>query len=394
MDKVGNQNFVKETNKKLIIDLLKKTGPLARADIKKFVNLSSPSISTNVERLLEDKILIENGRSESMGGRKIKFYDVNYNLGYILGIDLSQDEILLGVSNLKPEIIGTKFISIHKKYDKNIENIFKEAKNLLNENSISLDDVVSVVVSSPGVYRENGKLDYVHNEDWFYGTAIFEDLKKAFEKDVLVENDVNLAVIAENRAGTGNSFSFMSYIKIDRGVGAGFILENRLLKGKDGVAGEIGFSILRDRSGNKTTLESLFELSNIYAGIISDIKNGVNTNISNLVSGKLENINIDIVGKAAFMGDEYAKGKIKDLAGVLAQSVSHIICVLGLEVVIIGGKVKSLGKIFLDELRESLKPEIPFDTTITFSNLNDEVGILGGFYLATDKFFDEFYKNI
>ena len=338
MDKVGNQNFVKETNKKLIIDLLKKTGPLARADIKKFVNLSSPSISTNVERLLEDKILIENGRSESMGGRKIKFYDVNYNLGYILGIDLSQDEILLGVSNLKPEIIGTKFISIHKKYDKNIENIFKEAKNLLNENSISLDDVVSVVVSSPGVYRENGKLDYVHSEDWFYGTAIFEDLKKAFEKDVLVENDVNLAVIAENRAGTGNSFSFMSYIKIDRGVGAGFILENRLLKGKDGVAGEIGFSILRDRSGNKTTLESLFELSNIYAGIISDIKNGVNTNISNLVSGKLENINIDIVGKAAFMGDEYAKGKIKDLAGVLAQSVSHIICVLGLEVVIIGEK--------------------------------------------------------
>lgn len=394
MEKVGNQNFVKETNKKLIIDLLKRTGPLSRADIKKFVNLSSPSISTNVERLLEDRMLIENGRSESMGGRKIKFYDVNYNFGYVIGIDLSQEELLVGISNLKPEIIVTKTFPVQKKYDKNIETIEKEIRKLLEEKNISLDDIVSVVISTPGVYRENGRLDYVNKEDWFYNKPVFEDIKKLFNKNILIENDVNLAVIAENRSGAGNSFSFMSYIKIDKGLGGGFILENKLLKGKDGIAGEIGFSILKDKNGNKVTLETVFQLDNICQDIAKDIENGVNTNISSLVSGKTENITIDILGKAAVMGDEYSKAKIKELGAILAQSISLIICILGLEIVIIGGKIKTLGKLFLDELRESLKPELPFDSTITYSNLNDEIGILGGFYLATDKFFDEFYKNI
>lgn len=394
MEKVGNQNFVKETNKKIIIDLLKGTGPLSRADIKKFVNLSSPSISTNVERLLEDRILIESGKSESMGGRKIKFYDINYDLGYVLGIDLSQDEILLGISNLKPQIIATKSISVHKKYEKNIANIVREAKNLFEEYKILFDAVVSVVVSSPGVYKDNNKLDYVDSNDWFYNTNVFEDLKNSFEKPLLVENDVNLAVIAENRAGSGNSFSYMSYIKVDKGVGAGFILENRVLKGKDGVGGEIGFSLVMDKSNNKTTLESYFELRNIHSSVIKDISEGATSSITHLVSGKLENINIDILGKAALMGDEYAKLKIKELASIMSISVSHIICILGLEIVVLGGKIKALGKLFLDELRDNLKSEIPFDTTIAYSNLNEEVGILGGFYLATDKFFDEFYKNI
>lgn len=395
MKKAGNQTFVKETNKKLIVDLLKKTGPLSRADIRKFINLSAPTISTNVSRLMEENLLRKSGRASSMGGRTTNFYDVNYDFGYILSIDLSQKETLIGLSNLRPEMIAMKKFDLKsKKYKTCLEELFFQIETMTREHNIDLDRIVTISVSSPGVLKENGKLDYVDDEDWFYKKPVFDDIKEKYNKKVIVENDVNLAVLAESKSGTGNSFSYMGYLKIDKGLGAGFMLEDKILRGKDGIAGEMGVSLLKNNSGQKVTLESIFELDEICEDLKKVIENGQNSKIKELVSGNLDNITIDIIGKAAIMGDKLALKKLRFLAEHLASSISHIFSILGLEVLIIGGHIKFLGKPFLDEIREYLKPELPFDITIAYSSLNEEVALMGSFYLGKKYFFDNFYKNI
>ncbi len=395
MKKVGNQTFVKETNKKLIVDLLKKTGPISRADIRKFVNLSAPTISTNVERLLKDGLLQKSGRGSSMGGRTANFYDVNYNFGYILSIDLSQSNTFISISNLKPETIDIIDVKLNgKKYDKAYKILMDTIKNLLKKNHLNMEQITVITIATPGVLRENGQVDYVNDEDWFYEKPLFKDLEKDLRRTILVENDVNAAILAENKSGIGDSFSYMGYIRIDKGLGAGFMLEEKILRGKDGIAGEMGVSILIDKNGNKRTLEEIFELEGICEKIAIDIENGQETKIKNLVSGKLENISIEILGKAANVGDEYAIEKIKELAMYMAVSVSHVFSILGLEVLVIGGRIKSLGKIFLDEIRESLKSHVPFDITIAYSTLNEEVCLVGASYLGTEYFFENFYKNI
>lgn len=395
MKKVGNQTFVKETNKKLIVDLLKKTGPISRADIRKFVKLSAPTISTNVERLLKDGLLQKSGRGSSMGGRTANFYDVNYNYGYIISIDLSQSNTFISISNLKPETIDMIDIRLNgKKYEKAYKLLLDTINNLLKKNHLTMEQISVIAIATPGVLKENGKLDYVDDEDWFFEKPLFKDLERDLEKKILVENDVNAAILAENKNGIGDSFSYMGYIRIDKGLGAGFMLEEKILRGKDGIAGEMGVSILLDKNGQKKTLEDIFELEDICEGIAKDIESGQETMIKSLVSNKLENITIEILGKAASVGDEYAIEKIKELAMYLAISVSHVFSILGLEVLVIGGRIKSLGKLFLDEVRESLKSYIPFDITITYSTLNEEVCLVGASYLGTEYFFENFYKNI
>ncbi|BDU51593.1 ROK family transcriptional regulator [Haliovirga abyssi] len=391
---VGNQNYVKERNKKLIIELLRTNGPLSRADIKKFINLSAPSISTNVERLVDENLLIKAGKSSSMGGRKVTFYDVNYNYGYIVVIDLSLDEIYIGISNLKSEMIDKLKIRVtSKKYENVLGELIQSIENMLLNNKISEDDIVNVSISTPGVLKENNELEYVDKKEWFYKKPLFKDLEEKFNKKIIIENDVNLDVIAEYEKGLGNSFSYLTYIKIDKGLGAGIILNNNLLKGKSGEVGEIGFSIIRNGNGELISLEDELNIEKIYSDIKKDLENGENTIIRELVSGNSDKINLDILGKAASLGDEYSNKKIKYLAEELGIFISNIVSILGIEVIIIGGLIKVLGKIFLDEIRLFIKNYIPFDTLVTYSGFDDEIGLIGASENGIKLFFEDFFRS-
>ncbi|MBZ4682802.1 MAG: hypothetical protein PWP46_228 [Fusobacteriaceae bacterium] len=394
MQKVGNQAYAKQRNKKLIVDILRKEGPLSRADIKKFINLSSPSISTNVERLLNDNILVTFGRASSMGGRKTTFYNVNYNYGYIIGIDLSLDYIYIGISDLNGKILINKRIEvISKKYKTNFENLINNIYSLLDENGISSEKILYICISSPGVLKENGELKYVDSKDWFYESTLFNDLENLFDKKVFVENDVNLAVFAEFKRGVGKSFSYLSYIKIDKGLGAGIIFDGQILKGKNGEVGEVGFSLLRNKSGNIISLEEELNLERIYNEIREEIKSGQNTIIKELVNGHLENIDIDIIAKAITLNDEYTKNKVKYFAEELGIFISNIMSILSLESIIIGGSIKKLGKYFLDEVRKFVSENLPFEVTLLYSNFDDETGLIGAFEMGIDYFFYNLFKE-
>ena len=113
MLKAGNQTLVKINNQNAIIKFIIKNGPISRAELAKRLKISKPTVSTNVEGLLEKNILLEVGRGETHIGKKPILLDFNKNYKYVLACDLSRNNSKIAVSNLQGEIVAEDKIVIY-----------------------------------------------------------------------------------------------------------------------------------------------------------------------------------------------------------------------------------------------------------------------------------------
>ena len=109
---LGNQRLVRITNQKLIIDAIRENGLISRAELSKLLKLSLPSVSSNIDRLIKQGLLVEVGEGDSSGGRKPIMLEFNNNYGNIIGIDMAGMEVKVAVSNLKPEILAKMTFAI------------------------------------------------------------------------------------------------------------------------------------------------------------------------------------------------------------------------------------------------------------------------------------------
>jgi len=118
-----------------------------------------------------------------------------------------------------------------------------------------------VGVGIPGTLsRVSGRVKNA-NSTWLIGQSLKEDLERALERPVRVENDANACAVAEVAWGAGAGASDVVYLKLSRGIGAGLVLDDRLYGGAAGTAGEIGHTTRSGdgelcRCGNRGCLET------------------------------------------------------------------------------------------------------------------------------------------
>jgi DNA-binding transcriptional ArsR family regulator len=105
MNTAGNQEMIRITNQTLILDLIREKGLISRADIAKLLNLSPPSTSGNISRLLEMNMIREVGEGISCGGRKPILIELNKEYGYIVAVDMSCGDIRISLGNICAEVI-------------------------------------------------------------------------------------------------------------------------------------------------------------------------------------------------------------------------------------------------------------------------------------------------
>lgn len=122
---------------------------------------------------------------------------------------------------------------------------------------------VPVGLCAPGPFDyEAGVISFSPNIADLAGKPLVADLQTALEAEVLLENDANAAAYAEHRLGAARGSSSSVFITVSTGIGAGIIIGNRIVRGANGLAGEIGhMSILPGAAigtdGHAGTLETL-----------------------------------------------------------------------------------------------------------------------------------------
>ncbi len=311
---------------------------------------------------------------------------------YYLGVDLGGTNIAVGIVNENGEIVAKKSTkTLHERgYEAITEDMAKLYRELILENKISEDDVVSAGIGAPGsIDKEKGRVIYANNLG-FFDIHLADELKKHINKPVFVDNDANCAAWAEFMAGSAKGASVAVVITLGTGVGSGVIIDGKLQGGFNFCGGELGHMVI-DANGPLCTCgrKGCFEVFSSATGLINMTKEFAEKNKDSKMweytkDGKFN-------GRTAFLaakdGDETAQAVVDNYIKYLAVGIANIINIFQPEIFVIGGGVSNEGDNLINPLKEKVFSQTYTDPSvvpmcdIVKAKLGNDAGIIGAAFL-------------
>jgi glucokinase len=212
-------------------------------------------------------------------------------------------------------------------------------------------------------------------------------LADRFHVPVAVGNDANMAALAEWRYGAGIGHHNLIYLTVSTGIGGGVIVDDHLLLGQRGLAGEMGHVTVSPDGpvcgcGHCGHLESFSSGTGLARYFNEQVALGRETSIPNETPPTSKEIS-----KAAETGDLLARETMARAGFYLGIGLANYLHIFNPSIVILGGGVSRSGPAFYAPLRKSLKehllrPEFAETLVLTTAALGDDVGLLGTLALA------------
>ncbi len=251
-------------------------------------------------------------------------------------------------------------------------------------------DAGSVVgVAAAGNVDLYGVMRYAPNIAW-RDFPLRERLEAATGRAVRVENDANAAAWAEYRLGAAREASSMVMLTLGTGVGGGVVLEGGLVRGWQGLGGELGHLVLSEGGppcacGNHGDLESLASGTAIARAAQEAIDAGAAPASSPLAG--LAAVDGEDVTAAALAGDAFARGILSRTGFWLGRGIGSLVNALDPEIVVVGGGAMAAGELLLDAARASAEETLTGRGHRTMpavvpAALGNAAGIVGAALLA------------
>lgn len=229
-------------------------------------------------------------------------------------------------------------------------------------------------------------LDTPNIKEW-HNFPLVPDLATRFKVPVFLDNDANLAGLAEWKYGAGQGHHHVLYMTISTGIGGGVIINDRLLQGYHGLAAEVGhMTILPDGPicgcGQAGHLEALASGPAIARYVLGKLKAGVKSSLK-----PEPGLSARQVAEAAGRGDPLAKSAFDRAGHYLGLAVANLLHIFDPSIVIFGGGVSKAGALLFDPFDASLKKHVLNaryldGLVITKAALGDDAGLLGALGLA------------
>ncbi|MFF4103851.1 ROK family protein [Streptomyces sp. NPDC001903] len=221
-------------NDRLALRLLQEEGPLTATQLKAMTGLSRPSVADLVERLTEAGLIEVVGESgEQRRGPNARVYGIVARRAYLAALDVRTDSATAVVADLLGRPLAQAALPV---------DAVDEAVDVLEAlgRQAGADGLHTVVVGAPGLVAPSGDLrSTVGLPAWH--RDLVEALQRRLPAAVAVENETNLAALAEQRVGAARDLDSFVLLWLGAGVGAAVVLDGRLRRGASGGAGEIGF---------------------------------------------------------------------------------------------------------------------------------------------------------
>lgn len=292
---------------------------------------------------------------------------------YALGIDIGGTNTRVALVDEQYNILNR--IQFSTDAD-NPENTLEKIKETIIK--FGNYDIVGIGMSCPGpLDLIHGKVlmtPNLHEKWWHY--PIVAKLTEVTGLKTYLENDANLACLAEACVGQGKDYRYVSFMTISTGVGAGFCIDKEIYQGAHGFGHEIANMLLWKNGPSH---------GSIVPGGIEAICSG--TAIEN--RARKEGLEVNHAGDVytlAQNGNAIAAQIIDDAKEYLANGISIIYGLLDPEIVILGGSVALKIPNFVEDVAERVKYKV-FDVVkpyvkIVKTNLSEDSGLLGAASLA------------
>lgn len=312
---------------------------------------------------------------------------------YYIGIDLGGTNIKAGVVDEEFKIIAkaTCKTNLPRPAEDICRDMAEVAKQAVEEAGLTLDDIESVGIGTPGTANSaEGIIEYSNNLG-FKDFHVVELMKTFIDKPCYVENDANAAAYGEFVAGAAKGANDAVCITLGTGVGGGIIIDKKIYSGFNFAGAEIGHTVV-DPNGPMCTCgrKGCFEVFSSATGLIRMTKEAMEadpSSVMNEMSEKMGKVSARTAFNAMREGDKAGKAVVDKYIKYLALGITNTINIFQPDILCIGGGVCNEGDPLLLPLKELVAKEVytknsKKNTEVVIAKLGNDAGIIGAAFLG------------
>jgi predicted NBD/HSP70 family sugar kinase len=355
--------------------------PFTRAELIQATGLSAPTVGSLVSHLIRRGLVTDLGPGPSRGGRRPSFMEFNARYGFVAGIALGPSRTQLAVADLRGERLAHLVMPTPSELDPPalLSRIATATRGLMREAGLPPDRLLAIGAGAPGVadFERGMVVALAPNLKGWSNVPMGAILRAALGAPVVVDNDVNLAVLGERWRGAARGHDTCAFILVGTGIGAGIVLEGVLHRGHRFMAGEIALMCMGpqyvDRDfGPRGCLETLAGLRALAMRWPRHSGDDPERWVAELFH-------------AAQGGDRRAQKAIEEVATLIGIAAANLSLVLDPSLIVLGGAVPSQGALFVRQVQRTVDRIVPGPTEIVVSALGEEATLWGSLLVATTE---------
>ena len=389
-----------ERDKHVIEAVVRRFGPVSRVRIHELTRMRRTTISQLVRASLLEGRLIEVGPADNPMGRKQTLLQLNGEYGSVVAIEFDEDLVVAGVLDVQLRI--REILKEPANLAGGLEGLLNQlracARKVIRKSRVRTSSLLGIGIADPGLVDSRRGITATSSTIEFWKQV---PLKQAFETEfripTIVESKTRAKTVAERMLGAGDRSENLVYIDYGAGIGAGVVVDGRLLYGQDCAVGEFGHTHIAEdgpacKCGSIGCLEAVVGTDAVVTRIRRALAEGANSQILLLADGETKDITAWMVLKAARTGDKICSNIVSDLANSLGLGISNLVNLFNPAIVVLDKRLEMAGDFLIDQVMQVVKRQALSDSvkrlSVTFAKLENEPGLLGIGLLVLDQHFE------
>jgi predicted NBD/HSP70 family sugar kinase len=385
----GTPRLLRGINDRAALMLLLERGPLSRSRLGELTRLSKPTASQLLTRLESAGLVRRSGSSQGRPGPKAQLYEINPEAAYVAGLDVTPTRILAAVADLSGRTVGTFELRTPRRAGSDaVVRVVEALDGALADAGLERGKLARLVIGTPGAFDpRTRRLRYARHLPGWHDADLLERLADAVAVPLQVDNDVNLAAVAELHTGAAQGSPNFVLLWAEEGLGAAIVIDGALHRGATGGAGEVGFLPLPEtplvRDVGRNNAGGFQELAG--GKQVLDLARGLG-----IRAGSPEGAVTKALATPG-AGDEF----LDTLAHRVALGLAAIVSVLDPELVILTGSVLLAGGgPLLTRVRDEFAALAVARPTIAMSGVPERPVLHGALHAALVRTRDDVFDTI
>jgi predicted NBD/HSP70 family sugar kinase len=252
-------------NQRVTLQAIRVNREMTRVDLAKLTGLTTPAIANITNRLLEQDLIVEVGRTSGKRGQPAMRLAINPDGCFSIGVNIDRDHVTVVALDFLGNVRARATDETDFALPDRVAQFSRKAINsMFKKGQIPRERVIGIGVALPD---DLGRVNLPHRPS-AYAVWNTVDVSRLFSDvlplPVIVENDAAAAAIGELQFGHGLRSPTFFYILISAALGGGLVIEGNYFRGADGRSGEIGFLPLHSRRTTAKSLQEVVSLSALY----------------------------------------------------------------------------------------------------------------------------------
>lgn len=356
MAQPGHIDHIKQINAGRVYKLIDELGPISRIDLSKTSSLAPASITKITRELIEAHLIHETaGQEATSRGRPAVGLQTNNEGWQFLSMRLGRGYMTIALHELGGSVLIDTKIDIHEVEQEDVlARLIHEIKEFFQTYSDQLARVTGIAVTLPGMVDSKQGIVIQMPHYNVKNLPLGPEIYKATGLPVFIANDTRAWALAEKLFGNSQVNSSSVLISIHHGVGAGIILEDRVLQGRHGNIGELGHIQIDPNGklchcGNRGCLDTVASSQAIREQVENRLRAGEESSIHQ------DNVTIESICSAAATGDPLAVEVIERLGYDLGSAIAIVINLFNPEKIVIGGVINRAKAILYPAIESSVR---------------------------------------